>query len=287
MGGGEMAEPPGPVVDRTDPKLYSFTFKPDQADPQASLALANQNAYLDTRVESRGKLVVFLHGAGEPSSCGGGALATLVAGWGFHWLGPCYVSSYGVGNCGDDIAGCRLEAFEGVDHHALIDIDVPNSIEGRVVAGLEYLQEQNPQGDWQYFIDGDKPRWSQIVVSGSSHGASSSGLIGMHRTLQRVVMLAGPLDTDQAWLEGTPMTPIERYFGFTHTGDEQHSGHLAAFAALGLPGTPSVVDGAEPPYASSHRLVSSRATGNGHNAVSDGNIEDYHPVFEYLFIHTH
>jgi hypothetical protein len=79
------------------------------------------------------------------------------------------------------------------------------------------------------------------------------------------------------------MTPIERFFGFTHTADEQHAGHLAAFTTLGMVGVPATVDSTEPPYGNSQRLVSSRATGNGHGAVSDGNITDYHQVWRYTY----
>ena len=43
----------------------------------------------------------------------------MLAGQGFHVFAPCYLSDYGVGSCGDDIGGCRLEAFEGVDWAAL------------------------------------------------------------------------------------------------------------------------------------------------------------------------
>jgi hypothetical protein len=282
-GTGGVPEPAGPEVDRSEPQLYHFDFTAKEADMAATLALATQHAYLDTRVEPVGKLVVYLHGAGEPTNCGSGALAELVAGWGFHWFAPCYVSNYGVGNCGDDIGGCRLEAFEGVDHHQLIQIGPADSIEGRVVAGLKRLQNENPEGDWQFFIDGDKPRWSKIAISGSSHGASSSGLVGIYRAVERVVMLAGPLDTNQAWLALPPITPIEKYFGFTHTADEQHTGHLAAFTTLKMLGQPALVDSSEPPYGESHRLFSSRATDNGHGAVSDGNITDYHQVWRHMF----
>jgi hypothetical protein len=50
----------------------------------------------------------------------------------------------------------------------------------------------------------------------------------MNRDVERVVMLSGPLDTDQAWLTGVPVTSIDRFWGCTHTGDEQHAGHLQA-----------------------------------------------------------
>ena len=238
---------PGPDVDTSDPQLYAAEFTPDEADPEATDVLGVQPAYLDTRVPPLGKLVVYLHGAGVPSTCGSKEHEKVLAGLGYHVVGPCYVSGYGVDNCGDDIEGCRLEAFEGVDHHPFIDVTPPNSIEVRVAKALTYLQAQIPQGDWTYFLDGDKPRWSKIVISGISHGASSSGVIGLHRLVDRVVMLSGPLDTGQAWLKKPTTTPIDRFFGFTHTDDGQHAGHLQAFDDMGLPGAPTSVDGATPP----------------------------------------
>jgi hypothetical protein len=279
MGGGAG----GPNVDRENPRLHSLTFRPDEADPEASRALGKQYAYLDTRVEPTGKLVVYLHGAGDFGDCGNGALGTLVAGWGFHWFGPCYLSNYGVDNCGNDIEGCRLEAFEGVDHHAFVQIQPPDSIERRIVRGLRHLQQVDMQGDWTFFVDGERPRWSHIVITGHSHGASSSAVIGSHRLVSRVVALAGPYDPGQAWLSGTPLTPRDAFYGFSHTGDGQHAGHLAAFAALEFPGTPTRVDGATPPYMESHRLYSDASTGDPHGSVTSGNISQYVDVWRYLY----
>jgi len=54
-----------------------------------------------------GKLVVYLHGAGAPATCGSPTHQQILAGMGFHTIGPCYVADYGVGNCGSDIGGCR------------------------------------------------------------------------------------------------------------------------------------------------------------------------------------
>ncbi|MGV3622458.1 MAG: hypothetical protein ACO1OB_16690, partial [Archangium sp.] len=96
------------VVDRTNPQLYRFQFTAKVADPDAGLALGNQVAAFDTRVEPRGLLVVYLHGAGAPATCGSVAHEDFLAQRGFHVIGPCYASNYGVGNCGTDIGGCRL-----------------------------------------------------------------------------------------------------------------------------------------------------------------------------------
>lgn len=288
--GGAGGSDPGPNVDTSDPQLYTLNFKPNEADPAAKTRLGIQPAYLDTRVAPRGLLVVYLHGAGAPGTCGSTAHEQQLASLGFHVLGPCYTSDYGIANCGADIEGCRLEAFDGQDHHPFVTITPPESIETRVAKGLAYLQTKNPKGDWAYYLDGDKPRWSKIVISGISHGASSSGVIGLHRLTNRVVMLSGPLDLDQAWLKKTPLTPVARFFGFSHTADPQHPGHLAAFESLGLPGKSTTVDGAMPPYGGTHRLETSAATSDGHSSVQAGGTSPkmgtkyvFEPVWNYLY----
>ncbi len=279
---GEM--PVGPMVDVSDPQLYEFTFKPSDADPDASKHDANQLAELDTTVTPIGKLVVYLHGAGAPDTCGSKSHGVVLARMGFHVIHPCYVSDYGVDKCKDDIGGCRLEAFEGIDHSDIIDITPPDSIETRVVKGLEHLQGLNPQGDWQYFIVDGKPRWSEIIISGISHGASSAGLVGMVREVDRAVMLSGPLDSNQAWLKLVPETPIDRFYGFTHTADGQHMGHLKSFGDMMLPGKPVVVDDTEPPYDDSHRLVTSAPTGDGHGSTQAGGASPKDGQDNYLFM---
>jgi hypothetical protein len=127
--------PSGPTVDRTNPQLFHVSFSADEADPAATMALGTELAALDTRVAPRGELVVYLHGAGAPTNCGATAHADFLADLGFHVVMPCYVSNYGVGNCGNDIGGCRLEAFEGVDHTSVIDD--PGGEDARAARGRE------------------------------------------------------------------------------------------------------------------------------------------------------
>jgi hypothetical protein len=281
---GADAAASGPNVDRGDPRLSTFEFTADDADSEASESLGLQLAQLDTRVTPLGKLVVYLHGAGSaaPERCGATEHGQMLARLGFHVFQPCYNSYYGVGNCGQDIGGCRLEAFEGVDHHAFIAIAPADAIERRIVKALEHLQSLHPEGDWQFFVDGDAPRWSQIIISGISHGASSAGVIGFHRRVDRVVMLSGPLDTGQAWLESAPATPRNRFWGFSHTADDQHAGHLEAFETLGLTGVPTLVDDADAPYGGSHRLITSAATSDGHGSTQAGGSSP-RAANEYLF----
>jgi hypothetical protein len=79
-------------------------------------------------------------------------------------------------------------------------------------------------------------------------------------------------------------------YGLTHSGDKQHAGHLAAFAALRMPGPAVDVDEATPPFGRSHRLVTAVASEKPHSAVHAGKMSPeadrgflLHPVWRYLY----
>ncbi len=284
-GGAEPLDAGFPNVDRSNPQLYQLSFTAKQADDAGSQYLGSQRAYLDTRVAPRGQLVVYLHGAtsGAPATCGSVEHGRMLASWGFHFFAPCYASDYGVGNCGADIGGCRLEAFDGMPRNAALDISRPNSIEERIIKGLQYLQTVNPKGDWSWYLENGQPRWSSIIITGISHGASSAGLIGKVRPVARSVMLSGPLDTNQAWLAMNSVTAPPAFWGFTHTADTQHPGHLAAFQTMMLPGAPMRIEDAGVPYGGSHRLFTSVPATDGHSSTEAGGVSPKTADGGYVF----
>ncbi len=268
---GGSIDMPFPMVDGSGMKLYESKFTAKEADPAATQKLGTQQAFLDTRATPKGVLVVYLHGAGVPSTCGSGEHGRLLASFGFHVFMPCYISDYGiVDKCGTDFASCRLEAFDGTDRTNLLAIARADSIEERVIKGLAHLAKVNPQGDWTFFLSNGVPRWDNIIVSGISHGASTSGIVSKVKRLKGAVMLSGPLDEKQAWLSLPSATPLQSVYGFTHTTDPQHKGHVAAFEAMKLLGVATGVDNQQAPYGDSHRLESAAATSNGHGSTEAG-----------------
>ena len=166
-----------------------------------------------------------------------------------------------------------------------------------VAKALAYLVKMNPQGDWGYFLDGEKPRWSRIIISGQSFGATTSFLIAKHREVVRAVALSGPLDGGAKWLKEPSLTPLDRMYSFSHVNDGQHPTHLASLAAMGVPGSPVNVEMSMPPYGNSHRLVGSMtmfggAQIDGHNAT-EARMQSpmdpatgkyvYEPVWRYMY----
>jgi hypothetical protein len=290
---------PGPKVDRTSPMSYYLVFKASAADPAATRLLGDEQAFLDTRVEPQGKLVIHLHGSGEKTLCGYTEHGKMLASFGFHVFTPCYDASvsWSDPSCGAAIGDCRLEMLDGSDHSAHLTVNRADSIEGRVVKALAYLAKMNPQGDWGYFLDGDQPRWSSIIISGQSFGATTAPLIAHYRPVVRSVSLSGPLDNGAAWQKAASMTPLDRFYFFSHVNDGQHPSHMSSMAAMNIPGMPVNVETSMPPYANSHRLVGSLTTFNGmridgHNAT-EARMQSpqdaatgkylYEPVWRYLY----
>jgi hypothetical protein len=117
----------------------------------------------------------------------------------------------------------------------------------------------------------------------------------MIRQTERVVMLSGPSDNiggaPAAWTRRTPLTPIERFVGFSHTADVQLPSHLSDFAAMGLIGEPTNVDGASAPYGGSKRLITSAPSPDGHSSTKAGTSSPldangtflFDPVWRYAY----
>lgn len=256
--GDELPERPL-RVDRTSPQLYTFKFKPSEADPAASSRDEVQTAVFDTRAATiRGKLVVTLSGVNNPPGPVG--VASYAAGLGFHAYSVAYQNSVNPSTQNDPafFGAMRLEAFDGMDRTPRITVSRADCVEVRIAKALAYLQAKNPAGDWGYYLKSDGTvRWSDVIFMGHSHGASSAPAYAKVRRVWRAISLSGPRDTrpvTASWLTAPSLTPIDRYYGFTGTGDAQHQDHLKAMEAAGYLGAVVDVGGATPPYNGSHRL---------------------------------
>jgi hypothetical protein len=264
-GGGDTASssppPPGagPNVDRANPTLHSFSFKPSEADPAARDRDLTQTAMLDTRAPRvQGKLVVVLAGVnGAPGPAGVGRWA---ASQGFHVLLIAYKNDFNPSTQNDPnfFGAARLEAFDGMDRTPRLTVARADSVEVRIAKAMTLLQGRHAGGDWKYFVDAEgNPRWPEVIFVGHSHGASSAAAYATVRPVHRAISLAGPRDVTPVtatWLTGPSVSPPERFYGFTGAGDSQYADHQKAFGLLKLPGELTDVTQAMPPYGGSHRL---------------------------------
>jgi hypothetical protein len=111
-------------------------------------------------------------------------------------------------------------------------------------------------------------RWSDVIFSGFSHGGSNAARFAFLVEAARAVSLSAPrenlctrLDLKDCgglvatWLSETSKTPMDRFFAITGKSDDQHLQHLFAMEKTGYTGAATPLDGAQPPYGNSHRLI--------------------------------
>ena len=254
----------------------------------------------------QGKLVVWLMG---PSP----ELFHFLADEGFHVLRVHYANGwfnrFGKEPPPEDrytLGKIRLEAATGQDFSDLVSIDRPDGMQERVAKFLDWLDRQDPQGDWRGVLKQGLDHqtqvdWERVIISGASHGATTSARFALHQRVDRVVMFCGPRDQHEAWQSLESATPKERYFGFTHVLDTGWTGshYCRSWEMLGLEAYGPIVnvDQQPFPYANTRRLITDADVGGNekraHSCVtpgkaairtSDGQFK-HREVWRYLFCH--
>jgi len=255
------------------PQAYHLTARASEIDPrckshpEVGFVLEKdgkpqdvEHADVDTRVAPRGQLVVWLMGYSQP-------LADKVNGYGLHHIQVAYAREwFGKLNTepADDpqhLGNIRLEATTGVDASKAIDIPAPDSMKERAFQLVRHLAKTHPQGRWDQFLakDGQGLDWEKVIVSGASHGATSSARFGIAQKCARIVMFCGPRDQLDNW-QGLPSaTPPNRFFGYSHVLDGGWSGdhYPRSWLLLGLNKFGPIVntDEVKAPFGNSRRLI--------------------------------
>lgn len=261
-----------------------------------------QNASVDTSVEPRGKLVIWLMSHN-------GELFKRLNSYGIHAIQPHYANKWFGIVCQDKPVSpecrgnVRLEAATGEDFSDCVDIPKPDGMMERSLQFVKWLAEENPEGKWDYFLtdDGTGLRWEDIIVSGSSHGSTTAARFSKHIEVSRVVALCGPRDNYQTWQALPSATPANRVFGFSHVLDGGWTAdhYCRSWEMLGLHeyGRIVNVDKVSIPFENTRRLITDFDVGGdgkkAHSAVTPGknSARDaegnflHEDVWRYLYTH--
>lgn len=305
-----------PAYKDAEPKRHDLSARASQIDnrtkqhPEIGFVFEKEGkpsdterASVDTRVAPQGKLVIWLMGHNqnlfERISCYG--LHVIQVHYANGWFGKLNKET----PPGDHLwlSNIRLEAAIGEDVSKAIDIPKPDSIMERSYQFVKWLDSNNPEGNWNQFLtdDGKGLQWEKVILSGASHGATTSARFAKYQKVDRVVMFCGPRDQLEEWQSLPSATPENRYFGFTHTLDGGWSGdhYCRSWIMLGLNNFGPLVDidTAKPPYGNSRRLISSADVGGNadraHSSVTPGKASPkspdgkflYEDVWKYLYTH--
>ncbi len=261
-----------------------------------------QFAAVDTRVEPRGEIVIWLMG-NKPE------LFNLLNSYGIHVIAPNYARSWFSILCQDkkpigpqDRGNVRLEAATGKDFSEELDLAEPDGAAERSRQFLMWLAKNHPQGEWSHFLTNEEQiRWDRVILAGSSHGATTAARFAKHQKVARVVCHCGPRDQYQEWQALPSATPANRFFGFSHVldGGWRADHYCRSWELLGLHQYGEIVniDQASPPYQNTRRLISAADVGGdakkAHSVVtpSKGALVDkdgellYRDVWRYLYTH--
>jgi hypothetical protein len=292
--------PPARPLNITGPRMrYSHTFRTKDADSAVSFNDNTQVAVVDTRsVKMVGKLVLPFDGVGTTAGSIGSA-GNFCVPRGFHVLGIAAFQNYDIlKNDAAFYGDARREVFDGIEHthkydFANIHMVPSDGVAKRTEMALKYLHKQYPTEDWGYFLNTDGTvRWSDVIFTGFSHGASSAPRFSMIVRASRSVSFSGPRENtcgsfpscvgsagliSANWLAETPATPTDRFYTLTGTADDQYPQHLYAMNKIGYTGMP-VSMSVGPPYGGSHRIF---VQGGGH--ASPCNETTYKAVCNYMF----
>ncbi len=313
---GQAGEPRPLVFHDPAPQRYNLHARASQIDtrvaahPEINFLLEKdgkpadmQDAAVDTRVAPQGKLVIWMMGFSAP-------LFERITGYGLHVIRVHYANGWFAKFGGEPppadpyfLGKIRLEAATGEDFSDVVTIPKPDGMMERALHFVKWLDKENPQGGWSYFLTADQAnlRWDRVIMSGASHGATTSARFAKYQRVDRVVMFCGPRDQNELWQALPSATPANRFFGFSHVLDGGWSGHHydRSWELLGLNqyGPVVDVDCVPPPYNNSRRLITAADVKNdprrAHSAVTPGGaaVKDaagtsiHEAVWRYLFTH--
>ncbi len=143
-------------------------------------------------------------------------------------------------------------------------IDSSQSILHRLETLIHDLLAKYPEEGWgQYLDEQDQIRFASTLWSGHSDGAGHALAIAKYHRLHRVICFSGPKDFSlhyylpPVWFSnGSWKTEKSEIFAFAHASDE-YSFQREIWDSLGLArfGAPVDVENNQPPYRSSHQLI--------------------------------
>ena len=233
-----------------------------------------------------GRLLVFLPGTTAPPQF----YSQLIEGaahQGFHSIGLAYENAEAVNVlcAGMGASGChemvRREIIWGTDETSLVDVDFDNSIVNRLDRLLAHLEILAPNEGWDAYRDPSGAiRWDTILVAGHSQGAGHAAFIARFERVSRAVLFSG---TEPApWTQAVDfVTPASAFWGFGHELEGLFGFFQSSWDNIGIPGTPTSVDGTIAPFGTSQQLTTANSACTG-DPTANGFYHNCHCVDGFM-----
>ena len=174
-----------------------WQVRPSDVDPRVR-QFDDPSLVFDTQAPPGAPLVVFFPGTdGTPERSHD--FLSVVAGQGYRVIGLEYDDTPAVSQtCPKDPDPDCSTTFRRMrvygDGQARVDNPPAEAIVVRLSMLLQALDARHPGEGWGQYLDGDRPRWDRIVVSGLSQGAGMAAFIAKKHEVARVVLFSSPWD---------------------------------------------------------------------------------------------
>ena len=196
-----------------------------------------------------GKLLVFLGGTSDKSVAGPQEFFRAALEHGYRVVSLSYISHPAVAQVcvrerlhadRDCAAHFRQRRLYGDNPFDAIPDQPHDAIVPRLVRLLAYLARTDPEGHWERYLDGKRPDWTRIAVSGQSQGGGMAQYLGKRETLARVLSFSGGWDMAAAdriasWYAMPAATPPERWYYAYHVQEPAADRLRRIGDALALP----------------------------------------------------
>lgn len=196
-----------------------------------------------------GKLLLFMPGTGGIAIRGPKGLFSVAVNQGYHVINLSYINRPAVAQiCRGKVLSknskCtqefRTKRIYGGNDFYLIDDEDQDAIVSRLTKLLIYLSENDKHGNWDNYLEGGKPKWSEIAVSGQSQGGGMAAFIAKRERVARVIDFSGGWDYSAknkiaSWYYNESITPLNLWYGTYHVTEPMAKIIDESYKAMGIP----------------------------------------------------
>jgi len=229
-------------------KIVELKIKPSITDSTITNTDVPHLIKYDASI-STGKLLLFLPGTKGIPERGPKRLFDVAIEQGYKVINLSYINQPSVARIckGENLekdSDCtekfRTQRVFGTQLTSLIPDEPQDGIMNRFTKLLTHLNKVDKKGNWDLYLDGDKPNWKNITVSGQSQGGGMAALIAKKRSVNRIITFSGGWDFSRKneianWYSFESITPPYRWFGIYHVKEPRADILAKTYKAMAIP----------------------------------------------------